>query len=292
MFDPKCNKFPYPEQTDQHYLKLKKDRGIVFDSNYKYVDKSPAMKVKSFLLRILLCCVVFPVVRIRQGLKVKGRKNLKKHKEVIKNGIVSCANHVHMWDYLAIMSAIVPTKPNVLIWAANINGEWGKMMRLVGGIPIPENDRGATRAYMNAVKKLTEEGNWLHIYPEGSMWEYYRHIRPFKKGVAYVACECDKPVLPMAFTYRKPGFIRRRIFGQIACLTLNIGEPIFANKELSKREMRDDLTTRAHEAVCRLAGISPEDNKYPAIFDERKIKNSKRVDYYTDTYGVGYKGSW
>lgn len=287
MFDPKTNKFPYPEQTDKHYLKLKMDRGIVFDGDYPYVDKSKSFKFRQALLRILLITIVLPVVRIRMGLKVKGKENLKKHKDIIKKGVVSCCNHVHMWDYLGIMSLIAPIKPNVLIWADNINGEWGKMMRLVGGIPIPESGAKATIAYLRAVNKLLKEGNWLHIYSEGSMWEYYKPIRPFKRGAAFIAIQNDKPVLPMAFTYRKPKFIRKYVFRQIATFTLNIGEPIFKDETLSKKEQESDLTRRSFEKVCILAGIKPEDSLYPAEFND-----NKRVDYYTSEYGVGYKGSW
>ena len=287
MFDPKTNRFPYPEVTDRHYLKLKKDRGIVFDSDYPYIDESKGFKFRRFWLRVLLTAIVLPVVRIRMGLKVKGKENLKKHREVIKNGVISCCNHVHMWDYLGIMSAIAPIKPNVLIWADNINGEWGKMMRLVGGIPIPESGAKATIAYLKAVKKLLSEGQWLHIYSEGSMWEYYKPIRPFKRGASFFAVQNDKPVIPMAFTYRKPNFIRKYIFGQIATFTLNIGEPLYRNHTLPKKEQEADLNKRCHQEVCRLAGINPEDNLYPAEFD-----NNKRVDYYTTEYGAGYKGSW
>lgn len=287
MFDPKTNKFPYPENTDGHYIKLKKDRKIVFDSNYPFVDRSKSFRFKRFLLRILLRVIVLPVVNIRMGIKIKGKENLKKHKDVIKNGIVSCCNHVHMWDYLAIVSAIKPIKPNILIWAPNINGEWGNMMRLVGGIPIPEADSNATLKYIKAVKKLLNDGEWLHIYAEGSMWEYYKPIRPFKAGAAYFACECNKPILPLAFTYREPSFIRKHIFKQIACFTLHIGEPIYKNNELSKKQQRTDMVIRSHEAVCKLAGINPEQNLYDPIFDD-----STRIDYYTDTYGVNYKGSW
>lgn len=286
MYDPKTKKFPYPEYTDSHYLKLKKNRGIVFDSDYPYIDDSRLFRFKSFMLRILLLTVVFPVVRIRLGLKVEGKENLKKHREVIDKGIISCCNHVHMWDYLGIMIAIKPRKPNVLIWAPNINGEWGNMMRLVGGIPIPEGDSRATLTYMKAVKKLLTDGNWLHIYAEGSMWEYYAPIRPFKKGVSFLACEADKPILPMAFTYRKPGPIRKHIFRQIACFTLHIGEPVFRDESLPKKEQRTDLTERSHQAVCRLAGFEDEGNLYPPVYD-----NSKRKDYYTTSYGEGYKGS-
>lgn len=287
MFDPKTNRFPYPEETDKHYIKLKTNRGIVFDSDYPYIDKSFSHKFKRFWFRIFLYSIVQPVVRIRLGLKVEGRKNLKKHKATIQKGVISCCNHVHMWDYLGIVSALAPIKPFVLIWADNINGEWGNMMRLVGGIPIPECSAKATITYLKAVKNLLSEGNWLHIYSEGSMWEYYRPIRPFKRGASFFAVQNRKPILPMAYTFKEPNFIRKHIFKQIATLTLHIGEPIFANENLNKKEQEADLTKRSHEAVCRLAGINPEDNIYPAEFSA-----NKRVDYYTSEYGINYKGSW
>ena len=61
MFDPKTNHFPYPENTDQHYLELHMDRGIVFDESYPYLDKSRSFRFKKFLMRIFLYVVVFPV---------------------------------------------------------------------------------------------------------------------------------------------------------------------------------------------------------------------------------------
>ncbi len=287
MHDPMTTKFPYPECTDGHYLKVKMDRGIVFDSHYPYVNRSKWFLFVNFVFRVLLNTVVFPVARTRMGLKVEGRENLKKHKTVLADGIISCCNHVHMWDYISIMSAVVPYKPYILVWARNVNGENGTMIRHVGGIPIPEGHTGATLAYIKAVKKLLQNGNWLHIYSEGSMWEYYAPIRPFKTGAAYLAYETGKPVLPMAYTYRKPGWIRKHIFGQIACFTLHIGEPIYADTSLPKKEQIADLTKRSHEAVCRLAGIEPDANHYEPLFDD-----SRRVDYYSSTYGNNYKGSW
>ena len=183
------------------------------------------------------------------------------------------------------MKAVRPYRTNVISWAPNINGENGTLIRMVGGIPIPDTDLAATKTYMKAIHNLLEGGGWLQVYAEGSMWEFYAPIRPFKPGTAHIACESGKPVLPLGFSYREPGWIRKHIFHQIACFTLTIGEPIFANPELSKKEQRRDLTLRCHEAVCRLAGIDPKDNLYPPIYAD-----SKRIDYYTTEYGVGYRG--
>ena len=285
-FDPKTNRFPYPEQTDCHYLSVKKDDKTVFDENYPYVDNSKSAKFKRGLIRILLYTVVFPITTLRLDLRIKGRENIKKYKDVLKNGVISVANHVHMWDYLAIMKGVRPYKTNILAWAPNIRGENGKMIRGVGGIPIPTDNMKGLNASVNMTKKLLEDKGWLHIYAEGSMWEFYAPIRPFKTGAAYYSLKTGKPVLPMAFSYRKSGPIRK-LLNSPAAFTLNIGEPIFPDTDLPFKEAERALTVKYHDAVCRLAGIDPEENIYPPLFN-----NSKRVDYYTNEYGIGYKGSF
>ena len=286
-YDPKTNKFPYTLDTADHYLIVKKNNGLVFDENYPYVDNSKKFRFKRFWIRFIIVLLVFLLTKIRLGLKVKGKKNLKENKKLIKQGVISVANHVHMWDYLAIMRTVRRYNwPNVLVWATNIRGEQSKNIRAVGGIPIPDNSIKGTKKYLEEINKLLDSGKWLHIYAEGSMWEYYKPIRPFKRGAAYLAIKFNKPIIPFAFSYRKPGFIRRKIFKQIACFTLNIGTPIYADPNLSGKEQELDLTRRCHEEVCRLAGIDPKENLYESIYD-----NSVRIDYYTDTYGVNYKGS-
>lgn len=287
MFDPKPVRYPYPLRTDRHYLEIHKDRNIVFDADYPYIDKSGAFRFRQNMARLLLNVIVFPLARIRLGLKVEGRDNLKKHKDVIDNGVVSVCNHVHMWDYIAIMSAIRPARPNLLAWDKNVNGENGTLIRLVGGIPIPENTITGQKAFLKAISNLLNEHGWLHIYAEGSMWEYYQPIRPFKRGASMIAVSNDKPIIPLGFSYREAGWIRRKIFKQLAVFTLHVGEPVFPDKTLKPKDRERDLTIRANKAVCELVGIDPDKNIYEPVFND-----SKRIDYYTSEYGVGYKGSW
>ena len=275
MFDPKTKKFPYPEKTDGHYLKIYNDNGLVFDKDFPYINNSKMFKFKRFWLRIIFYAVIVWISNIRLGLRVKGRKNLKKHKEVIKNGIVSCCNHIHMWDFIGISYAIRPYKPRFLAWAKNIKGALGKPILLLGGVPIPENNVKGSMSFVRSIGDHLNNGGWLHIYPEGSAWEFYKPIRPFKRGVSVFACKYDKPILPMAYTYRKPGFIRKVIFKQIAVLTLNIGEPIYRNPDLPKHEQELDLTTRAHQEICKLANIDPSNNIYEPIYND-----TKKVEYY------------
>ena len=274
-FDPKTKKYPYTEYTDQHYLVVKKNRGIVFDENYPYINNCFWFRFQNGLLRFLFYIVVWWFAIIVCGLKVKGRKNLKKHKEEIKKGIVSVSNHVHLYDYLCITFAVRPNRTKVLVWDKNINGENGWMIRHVGGIPIPTENLKGTFKYLKTVNDYLLNGGWLQIYAEGSMWEYYQPIRPFKKGASHIAIKSGKPIIPMAFSYRKAGWIRNKIFKQPAKFTLNIGEPMYPNDNLKGAEKELDFTRRIHREVCRLAGIEEKQNIYDAIYN-----NTKKIDYY------------
>ena len=45
-YDPKTHKFPFPEDTDKHYITVKKDNGLVFDGKYPYIDGSVFFRFK------------------------------------------------------------------------------------------------------------------------------------------------------------------------------------------------------------------------------------------------------
>ena len=274
MFHPHSTKYPYTEYTDQHYLVVKKNNGLVFDENYQYIDESRKSKTASFWTRVVLYILVWPILCFfMMGLRIKGRNKLKYFKDQLAHGAITISNHIHLWDYIANMKALRPRKTNVIIWAPNIRGENGKMMRAVGGIPIPDDNKEGTRAFNEALGRLLENDGWLHVYAEGSMWEYYPYIRPFKLGAFSLACRYNKPILPLGFSFRKPSWIRKHIFKQDAAITLTIGEPIFKDDSLSEAEQRLDLAKRTHEAICKLANIEEGKNLYPPIFN-----HNKRVD--------------
>ena len=273
-FDPKTKKYPYPEDTSSHYIKIKEKHKIVLDKNYPYIDKSKSFVFKQKLVRFVIRILVIYLNKIKLGLKIKGRKNIRKYKEVLNKGVISCCNHVNFWDYLAILDGIRPFKPRYLAWARNLEGENATLVRLTGGIPIPTSFDG-TKEFIKVVDNFIQKGGWLHIYPEGSMWEYYKPIRPFKRGASHFAIRNNKPILPLAFSYRKPGLIRKKLFHQPGRYTLHIGVPLYKDESLPIDKQEEDLIIRCHQEICRLAGIDPKENQYESIYN-----NSKRVDYY------------
>lgn len=282
-YDPKPTEYLFPQKTDQHYLEVEQKEDIDFDENYPYVDRSKKFRFKLFLMRMATSLIAFPVARLRVLLKVKGRENLKRYRDELKNGAVSVVNHVHMWDFLLIMYAVRPFKPWIPVWDRNMRGPNRNLIRYNRGIPLPTGSRRATSAFAHSIDGILQEGEWLHVSAEGSMWEYYMPIRPFKKGSFTFAVRNNKPVLPLAFSYRKPKGLQK-LFWHKPLLTLTIGELIYPDAELNRVQASDKLGVEAHEAVCRLAGIEPGENLYPPVFN-----NTDRIDYYTDTYGVKKK---
>ena len=271
MFDPKSKKYPYPEYTDMHYLKIKKNRNIVFDENYPYIDKSKSFCIKFFLVRVLLRLIVFPMTKIRLGLKITNKKLLKEYKKDLKEGLITVSNHIHMWDYLAILRLVKNIKPYVLVWDKNINGESGNLVRLVGGIPIPNTTILAKKKFLGSIKEIMESNKCMHIYPEGSMWELYPYLRPFKKGAFRFAYEYDKKILPLVFSFRKPSWIRRCIFKQEACINLTVCNIQTIDKSLDKKDAIDKITKDTFNEMIKKAGI--ENNLYEEVFN-----NSKKIE--------------
>ena len=76
--------YTYPERSDEHMLTLKCTREINLDENYDYMPKGVGFRIKRALVAAVLHVIVFPLMRLTHGLRIYGRKNLKKHKKELK----------------------------------------------------------------------------------------------------------------------------------------------------------------------------------------------------------------
>ena len=132
--------YTYPEQSDHHMITVKKVRTVVFDTKYPYLRKGFWYGVQRFFLFLFLNLIVFPLVCLTHGLRIYGRKNLKKYKKELKNGAITISNHVFMWDYLCCMKALRPHIAYFPAWKTNIEGPNGPLIRWAGGIPVPTDN--------------------------------------------------------------------------------------------------------------------------------------------------------
>ena len=262
----------YPDKPDAHMVPFKVVRDVKVDENYPYLDKSFKFRFMRFLLHAGIFCIVFLLSPIRFGIKIEGRKNLRKYREVLKNGAMTVSNHVHRWDFLFVHQAVRYRLMYFPVWKEQLNGPDIGFIRYSGGIPIPE-ELHAIKYFNLAFDEVHAKKKWIHAFPEGSRFDYFVPIRPFKKGVFTMAHRYNLPVIPIGLSYRKPRFpftivnFLRSLAGiqKLPMVTLRMGEPILFDTSLSRKEAVQKVRKECHEAIVRLAGV--KDNPYPAEGD-------------------------
>ncbi len=261
MYYKKDLGYKYPERSDEHMITVKHLRDTHFDENFNYYDKSNWMKFKRMILFICLNLFAFPICTIRHGVKIYGRKQFKKNKKLFKDGAITISNHVLMWDYLCVLKAIRPHLQYHPGWKTNFEGPNGPMIRWVGGIPIPTDNIRAMAKFQKAIGQVLEDKNWLHFFPEGSMWFYYPDIRPLKKAIFKYSVRYNKPIIPITLSFR-PRTGLWKLIGKKPLVDVHIGEPLFPDKTIPLNDAIDKLHKEAYHVMQVMNGIIPGDPNY------------------------------
>ena len=263
----------YPERSDEHMITVKHLRDTHFDEHYQYLEKGFFHKVKRSVLWIVLNLFAFPVVTIIYGLKIHGREKLKANKELFKDGAITICNHVLFLDYVCVLKAIRPKLQYHPGWKTNFEGPNAGFIRWVGGIPIPTDNIRAMVKFQKAIDEVLTNKNWLHFFPEGSMWYYYPDIRPLKPAVFKFAVKHNKPVIPLTLSYRPRTGIWK-LFSKKPFVDLNIGDPILPDTSLDMNDAIDKLHKEAYHVMQVMSGINPGD---PTYNEDQNIDNYKKT---------------
>lgn len=245
----------YPEKPDEYLIKPKIIYPVTVDQNYPYLDKSFKSRLLNFAVYLGIFTLVFVIHRIRYGLKIKGRKNLKDAKKYFKNGAMTICNHVYRWDFLAVVQA-VRKKLWFISRTENVMTPDKNLIRGAGGIPLPQGISGV-RQFNEAFDELHSKKKWIHIFPESCRWEFYEPIRPFKIGAFKMAYKYQIPIIPCVLSYREPKGIYKIFKLNHPLITINIGKVILPNSENgeTKNETCKRMRKNAHAQMVEMAGI-------------------------------------
>ena len=258
--------YQYPDRCDEHMIRVKHLRDVVLDEDYPYLQKSFWFQCQRILLNICQYSLLPLVMWVRHGLHIHGKEKLKEHKELFRNGLMTISNHVFMWDYICIMVALRPRLGFFPAWKTNLEGPNGPLIRMAGGIPVPTDNIRSMVKFKQAMEQALDRGEWMHFFPEGSMWFYYPDIRPLKKAVFKFAVSYDRPILPITFSFR-PRKGLWKLLGKSPLVDLNIGEPIFHDKTLPRLEAVKDMQQRAYHIMQQMNDIHPGDPTYSTNLD-------------------------
>lgn len=266
----------YPtDNPHAHRVEVKKkaaenQRQYAFDETYPYIDRSFSYCIQRYVIGPLFIWLVINVAnRLKYGLRIEGRKNLKPYKKALSGGAVAVCNHVYQFDAPAVKQAIQPLQ-NIWIpmYAKHFNGSQYWFVRYVGGIPVPET-MGGMRKFNEAFDEYHRRKAWILVFPEEVRWDYYQPIRPFRKGAFTMAYKYDVPIVPCAITYRERTGIHKW-FGKAddPLMTIHVGTPILPNKSATRKDEVDRLRIESHAQMEQMAGILH--NPWPAIPEDEK----------------------
>jgi len=255
--------YPYPEKCDGHMITVKHCHDVNLDENYPYLQKGFGFQCRRAVLQVLMHTVMPPLLWLRYGLRIHGRKKLKQYQKEFQGRLLTISNHVFMWDFICIMRAMRPTLGFFPVWKINLEGSNAGWIRMAGGIPVPTENLRPMAKFMQALDEVFARGDWVHFFPEGSMWFYYPDIRPLKKAVFKYAVTYDRPIIPLVYTFR-PRKGLWKLLGKTPLVDLNVGEPIFRDQDLPKPEAIKKLQAEAYHIMQVMAGVHPGDPTYCA----------------------------
>lgn len=269
----------YPE--DDPYVGLYKpvyDReyGPV-DATYPYFDESFANKRLMFLGYTFVLRTLGWILRIKYGLrwKIEGEDKWRRSSCGVRRwmkqfdlsrGAITIANHCYRHDCASVLTTFHASwHTRIPMFALNFRTKDQIYLRIVGGIPIPDQEAGlsAMKAFNAAFDEYNKLGYWFHIFPEAKRWDWYKPLRPFQKGAFTMAYKYNKPIIPFAVTYRERTGIWR-LFGpnDEPCTQVIIGAPIYPDTTKPRAQEVERLLNETHQTICRLAGITH--NSWPS----------------------------
>lgn len=116
----------------------------------------------------------------------------------------------------------------------NFPGFYGMLMRNCNTLPLSSN-MSTMKKFIRAVNQLLDEGHFILIYPEQSMWWNYRKPKPLKKGAYTFAAQNNVPILPFFITMEDSDELDNDGF-YVQEYTIHISKPIYPNKDLKKAD--------------------------------------------------------
>ena len=208
----------------------------------KYGNKGRSWLVSAFTN--LLSPLLYLLDTVVWGFSVEGRENLAD----VNGGAVTVMNHVHPMDCTMVKLATFPHRLHFISMKMNLEKPiLGWFLKICGAIPLPEKPMLLAKLEKKMEKEI-KRGEWIHYFAEGVMIRYHKGLRPFRRGAFLTAVRAECPVVPMRLVYRKPQGIRK-LWRKKPFLHLIIGEPIYPDESLSRKDAVLDLMERTYKTI-------------------------------------------
>lgn len=211
---------------------------------YDYLRRRRLQTIGYHAFRLLLDAIAWFVTTFFLGVKIRGRRNIKK----IHGGFVSIANHVQTLDCAMVLRMLKGRRTYFLSLESNfVITCVGQFVRWGGAVPVSTHFRQLHElvASMNEALRL---GDAVHVYPETALVPYCDHLRPFATGAFYLAVVNHVPIVLFAITQR-PRKGLWKLIKRKPCFTVTCLSPIYPNAALRRVDAVHELAENCWQAM-------------------------------------------
>lgn len=160
----------------------------------------------------------------------------------LKTGAIITCNHFNAFDSFAIQLVYEKSKQKKRKFFrviregnyTNFPGFYGFLMKNCNTLPLSSNYK-TLQKFIISTDKLLQDGHFVLVYPEQSMWWNYRKPKPLKDGAYKFATRNNVPVLPCFITMKDSDILGEDGFF-IQEYTIHVGEPLYPDVALSRNE--------------------------------------------------------
>ena len=216
--------------------------------DYKYVRRGPFSRFFSMILyRLVAIPLLYLPVKIKYGIKVKGRKNLRLIRH---QGCFFYGNHTQIIDAMSVQLFVSRRRTYIVADqdATSIRGI-RTLLNLLGCIPVPENPE-EHRKFIDCIQYRIRQHRRISIFPEAHIWPYSTHIRPYDDAAFIYPAELGVPAVPICVTYRERKFRKNAK----PAITIHVGKPIFPDMKLGLGDRKKELRDKAYEFMLEMSG--------------------------------------
>lgn len=212
---------------------------ILMPDGVDYLRKSFKDKFKSKFAFFLARRFLKKILKKKQMI-VKEIKGIENFRNLETGAIITC-NHFNAFDSFAIQmvyeQARKKTKFYRIIKEGNYTsfpGFYGFLMRNCNTLPLSSNF-DTMKEFVKCTDSLLQQGNYVLVYPEQSLWWNYRKPKPLKKGAFNFAVKNNVPVLPCFITMQDSDICDENGFF-VQEYTIHVLPPIYPDPKKSNKE--------------------------------------------------------
>lgn len=174
--------------------------------------------------------------------EIVGLENLK----TLNSGAILTCNHFSPLDNFCIQKVFEKVaKKRQKMWKVIREGNYTNppcmkfFFRNCNTFPLSSN-MSTLKKFLSAVKTALNNGDFVLIYPEASLWPDYQKPKPLKDGAFNLAVKNNAPIVPIFITFEKNE-------QGLTEYTIHISAPIYKDENKSAKENIEEMKNKNYQ---------------------------------------------